>query len=161
MLQKGRISIVYVLTLWGIILWLGLIFLAPFLKNKSLFLGDFIYALFSSTCHQIPERCFLLSGHHLAVCTRCLGIYTGFLIGTIFFPFSRNSVTASLPRIKTFILFTSPIVLDTMGNFFSIWSTPPWARFVLGAAWGFLLPFYFIIGITDAFSKKKIHKNLS
>jgi uncharacterized membrane protein len=161
MLGKGRIRLVYAISLAGIIFWLGSIFLAPFLKAKSLFLGDFIYALFSSTCHQIPDRCFTLFGHPLAVCTRCLGIYAGFFLGTLFFPFSRNSTVRSLPKIKTFILVTGPIVLDTLGNFLSFWSTPSWARFFLGFLWGIILPFYFIIGISDAFSKKEIHKNIS
>jgi len=33
----------------------------------------------SIMCHQRPEKCFLVFGHKLALCSRCLGLYFGFV----------------------------------------------------------------------------------
>ncbi len=38
---------------------------------------EFGHSLFSQLCHQKSERCFLFGSSHLAVCSRCLGIYFG------------------------------------------------------------------------------------
>jgi uncharacterized membrane protein len=50
------------------------ILLAPLLENQAL------YNLFSSICHQKPERSWFLAGHPLPVCIRCASIYSGFLL---------------------------------------------------------------------------------
>lgn len=34
----------------------------------------------SRICHQHPDRCFYVFGQPLALCARCLGIYSGFVI---------------------------------------------------------------------------------
>ena len=50
-------------------------------------------------CHQVPDRCFALGGHPLAVCGRCLGIYAGFAAGLALYPFVRGlSSKPALPR---------------------------------------------------------------
>jgi uncharacterized membrane protein len=33
----------------------------------------------SIMCHQRPEKCFLVFGHKLALCSRCMGLYFGFV----------------------------------------------------------------------------------
>ncbi len=54
--------------------WCGAIIAAP------LFDSGLLYGLFSSICHQYPERSWFLSGQPLAVCIRCTSIYVGFLV---------------------------------------------------------------------------------
>ncbi len=39
--------------------------------------------LFSTVCHQIPSRSFMIGGEPLGVCSRCTGLYTGFLAGAL------------------------------------------------------------------------------
>jgi uncharacterized membrane protein len=85
----------------------------------------------------------------MAVCSRCLGIYIGFLAGTFYYPVKRGFSTLSLPKRKTFYLATVPIGIDTIGNFFFLWNTAGWLRLILGFIWGIVLPFYFITGIAD------------
>jgi uncharacterized membrane protein len=63
----------------------------------------------------------------------------------------RGFSDMALPRIRTFILVTSPLVFDAMGNFFNLWNTSNWIRFLTGFLWGLILPFYFIIGVSDFF----------
>ncbi|MBA7705236.1 hypothetical protein ES703_114060 [subsurface metagenome] len=46
----------------------------------------FIRNILGASCHQIPERCFSISGKPIAVCARCLGIYLGIVFGKFYFP---------------------------------------------------------------------------
>jgi len=149
MKKKIKILFIYSSTLIGIIIWLGIIFWAPYLKSRSSGLNVFIYAIFSPLCHQIQSRSFFLFEYPLAVCARCLGIYFGFLGGTGFFPFLRGFSNLNLPKTRTFILMSLPIVMDAVGSFFSFWVTSNWFRFITGFIWGMILPFYFITGIAD------------
>lgn len=32
-------------------------------------------------CHQIPERCLLVNGKRMFICSRCFGLYFGLIIG--------------------------------------------------------------------------------
>lgn len=152
--DRQKIFIVYIITLSGLFLWLGGIFLAPFLKANSPTWGEFLYGLFSPVCHQISERSFFLFGFPLAVCTRCLGIYTGCLLGLVLYPFIQGFRFTAVPKMRIFLLFTSPIAADTLGNFFSVWITTPWLRFLIGFSWGVILPFYFVSGLSDAWINK-------
>ncbi len=140
-------------TLAGTVIWLILIFMAPFLRSFDSQWNVLIYGLFSPTCHQIESRCFFVFGSPLAVCTRCLGIYLGFFSGTLLFILQKPS-PLGLPRARTFLLLTIPLALDGLANFLGIWHTPNLLRLGIGALWGILLPYYFISGVADALSKK-------
>ena len=149
MTAKKKIILIYLITLIGIIVWIGSIFLAPYLKSLSSPFSGFIYAVFSPTCHQISSRCFHAFGYPMAVCARCLGIYSGFLLGTLFYPVVKGVTAPSLPKARTFILISIPIVLDAAGNLLNIWTSPDWVRFLTGILWGLILPFYFLAGLAD------------
>lgn len=158
MRKRNRILLVYLLTLGGILVWLGIIFLAPFLKSRASGLNIFAYAVFTPICHQIPSRCFFLFGHPLAVCARCLGIYFGFLGGLGLYALKRGFQQISVPKTITFILVTAPLVIDALGNLLHIWNTSNWIRFLTGVLWGLILPFYFITGVTDFFLNRDREK---
>ncbi len=155
MTNRQKILTVYGFSFAILLLWMSGIFLAPVLKFHSQTWNEFIYAVFSPVCHQLSERCFFIFGYPLAVCTRCLGIYAGCLLGMILFPIIRGFADTLIPKIRLFILFTSPISIDTFGNFFSIWKTTPWLRFTIGFIWGVILPFYFVSGLSDAWIRMK------
>ena len=155
MKKKNKMLLVYFLTLSGIIVWLGIIFLAPYLKSQSSGLQAFCYGIFTPVCHQNPSRSFFFLGYPLGVCARCLGIYLGFLGGTGLYPFLKKFSNLTLPKTRMFILMSLPVVIDTAGNFLHIWMTPSLPRFSTGFIWGTILPYYFIIGITDYFVREK------
>jgi uncharacterized membrane protein len=67
----------------------------------------------------------------------------------------RGFSVLAMPKVRTFLLVTSPLVLDGLGNFFALWSTSNWLRFSTGVLWGLILPFYFITGVADFFIQKK------
>jgi uncharacterized membrane protein len=144
-----KIMFIYVLTLLGAALWLTMIFLAPFLKSHWAFGADLIYAVCSPLCHQNPSRCFVISGYPMAVCTRCLGIYSGFFLGTCIYPFIRGLRFQSLPRKGVLIAVSLPIVIDTAGNVLTLWMTTAWIRFMTGVFWGSFLPFFLMPGLMD------------
>jgi uncharacterized membrane protein len=150
MTQKQKIFAVYMVTFVALVIWLGAIFLAPYLKSRSIGWSGLLYAVFSPVCHQIPDRSFLFCGFPLAVCSRCTGIYAGFFLGMLLYPVVKGFSSVSAPKTSLFIFFTSPIVIDTVGNLFSLWTTTPWLRFVIGLSWGAVLPFYFVSGFSDA-----------
>ncbi|NOR16001.1 MAG: DUF2085 domain-containing protein [Candidatus Aminicenantes bacterium] len=150
-----KIFLVYAVTALGICLWLSLIFLAPYLESESSPFSRWIYLMFAPTCHQNASRCFHLWGYPLAVCARCLGIYFGFLGGTLFYPGIRGFKSLTIPRLKVLLWISLPIAIDTLSNVLTLWSSPAWLRLILGALWGSILPFYFIPGIADALVKTK------
>jgi uncharacterized membrane protein len=155
MTAKTKLVLIYIFTLTGIIIWIGTIFLAPYLKSQSSPFSGFIYAVFSPTCHQISSRCFYAFGYPVAVCARCLGIYSGFLFGTLFYPVVKGSSAPTLPKARIFILLSIPIVLDAAGNLLNIWTSSDWARFLTGLLWGLILPFYFLAGLTDYLLRRR------
>lgn len=67
------------------------------------------------------------------------------------YAFKRGFSQISVPKTLTFVLVTSPLVIDALGNLFHIWSSSNWPRFLTGALWGLILPFYFVTGVADFF----------
>jgi len=86
----------------------------------------------------------------MPVCSRCLGIYSGFLLGTLLYQFIKKWSDFSIPGFWVFAVFIFPVVMDTGGNLFGLWHTGAWIRFLIGGFWGTILPFYFIPGISEA-----------
>jgi len=150
MTAKQKITAIYAITFLGSFIWIAAIIMAPLIESQSHGLGSVLYAVFSPLCHQIPERCFHLRGFPLAVCSRCFGIYAGVFFGLLFFPLSKRFSSITVPKTSLFIVLTAPIAIDTFANFISLWMTGTWIRFALGWLWGIILPYYFIIGMADA-----------
>jgi len=147
---------VWLVALGGAVVWLSAIFLAPWLAGRGAAgPARFIYAVFAPLCHQIPERCFVLNGHPLAVCGRCLGIYAGFAAGLIVYPLVRGFSRIALPPARLFLLLTLPMALDAAGGIFGAWKTPIGLRFATGFVWGPILPFYFVTGVVDFFRTRQ------
>jgi uncharacterized membrane protein len=146
---EQKVALIYALIASGSVLCLATIFLAPLLKNQLPFLSDLIYVSYSPLCHQIPSRCFVLSGYPMAVCTRCLGVYGGFLLGVCFYPVFMDLRSRSLPPKEVIIVMSAPIVIDTAGNLLHFWMTNEWIRLLTGILWGSMLPFFLIPGMMD------------
>jgi uncharacterized membrane protein len=155
MVEKKIIRCVFIFTLAGIMIWLTLIFMAPYLRSIDLPANALVYSIFAPICHQNPTRCFYLYGYPLAVCTRCLGIYFGFFLGTLIFPLVNRLPSIRSPKNQIFYSLSAPIVLDTFGNFFNLWHTSDWLRFLIGIIWGIILPYYFIAGVSELFISHK------
>ncbi len=58
------------------LLILGSVLADIIVPDKIAFFGNIL----SMGCHQRLERCFVILGHSVALCARCLGIYLGFTV---------------------------------------------------------------------------------
>ncbi len=148
--DRRTVRAVYAVTAAGTVLWLAAIFLAPELAARGRAgAARLLYAVFAPVCHQIPERCFLFHGHSLAVCGRCLGVYTGFAVGLALYPLVRGFSKLSLPSPRLFLLAVFPMALDGLAGLFGLWASPIGVRFATGLVWGAVLPFYLVTGLAD------------
>jgi uncharacterized membrane protein len=146
---RSRLLLVYSLTLAFTLLWLAAIVLAPVLRKAGSGAAAVLYACFAPVCHQNPLRSFVVLGAPLAVCSRCFGIYAGFLAGTVFYPFRRGFDSVRLPGWRSFLLVSLPLCLDAGANFLGLWNTSNLLRFLLGFAWGTILPFYVLTALGE------------
>ena len=157
--DRRTVRAVYAATVAGTVLWLGAIFLAPWLAGRGAGgAARVIYAVFAPICHQNPGRCFALGGHPLAVCGRCLGIYAGFAAGLALYPFVRGFSRLALPRPRIFVASILPMAVDGVAGVLGFWRSPIGLRFVTGLAWGAILPFYFVTGIADLVLNRRIRR---
>jgi uncharacterized membrane protein len=92
---------------------------------------------FYSLCHQIADRSFWINGQPMAVCSRCLGIYSGFALGWGLFPILSLIKIRRLPYIKKIVVFVLLFnLIDAVGNFFGLWHNTLISRTVLGGMLG-------------------------
>jgi uncharacterized membrane protein len=152
---KRTVPVIFALTSLVFSFWLGGVFLAPYLRGTSSPWTGLVYAVYAPFCHQIPDRSLSCFGYPLSVCTRCLGINLGFLLGLVLYPFIRGWRQVRVPEKRVFFLLSAPIVLDTAGNFIKLWQSPNAVRLATGLLWGVLLPFYFITGVVDFLSQRR------
>lgn len=92
---------------------------------------------FFSLCHQIPDRSFWINGQPMAVCSRCIGIYSGFLLGWLTLPlfsfFKEIPVIIFKKVAVVAVLFN---VVDGSGYLFGLWENTLVSRTVLGSVLG-------------------------
>lgn len=141
---KNRLRILFWLaTLISSSLILAGIFLAPLLRGKSPAVSAFLYHLFSSVCHQRPERSFSCFGWPLAVCSRCLGFYAGFFFSVLTYPLWPGRLAKWLETRPSLILVAAgPLILDGVGGLLGLWWTPLGLRLATGALWSAFLPVF-------------------
>ena len=108
-----------------------------------------IYRPFSYLCHQIPARSFYFAEHPFAVCSRCTGIYSGFVLGVIVYPVLRSFRNTSAPPRKWLFLALVPLAIDVALEFFGIWHNTHSSRFLTGALLGCVVAFYILPGLIE------------
>ncbi len=99
---------------------------------------------FSAVCHQLPDRSLHVHGIALAVCSRCIGIYAGLLVGGLTMPFVARWDTW-LWRRNTLLLVVAVVVpaIDWLAGILSVWESGHVTRLLTGAAFG-LISGYFL-----------------
>ncbi|WP_372638175.1 DUF2085 domain-containing protein [Fodinibius sp.] len=90
-------------------------------------------------CHQAADRSFWIGGQPMAVCSRCLGVYSGFAFGWMLLPlagFWKAYFYRSWLLKK--ILFATAVInlIDIIGNFAAFWENTLTSRLVLGGLLG-------------------------
>lgn len=142
--------VVWCLLAAGAALFLGLILSAPWLAARSHYgLSATIYGAFRLLCHQMPERSFHIDGHPLAVCARCVGIYTGFAAGAFAYPLVRSLGRTDAPRRAWLLAASLPLAFDFTLGLLGIWANTHASRFITGALVGAAAVFYVLPGLVD------------
>lgn len=108
-----------------------------------------IYRAFGTICHQLPERSFFIDDHKLAVCSRCTGVYAGFLFTLLLYPLVRSLRRTSTPHRKWLFLAALPLAIDFSLTFFGIWENTHTSRLLTGLLLGSVAVFYVMPGIMD------------
>ena len=106
-----------------------------------------IYKAFSFVCHQIPERSFHLAGHQFAVCSRCMGLYSGFAVAALVYPLARSLKRTDTPSTIWLMLAAAPLAIDFALGYFSIWANTHLSRFLTGALLGAVAVFFVMPGL--------------
>jgi uncharacterized membrane protein len=122
-----------------------------------------IYGAFAVFCHQRPERSYFIDGHQLAVCSRCTGIYGGFVLTLLLYPLIRSLKNPVTPPPSWLLLAALPVAIDFGVNFFGFWQNTHASRLLTGALLGGAVVFYVMPGIIDLslrFGRKPAAKEL-
>jgi uncharacterized membrane protein len=95
----------------GTILWCGAFTLAPVFGSGNP-VGHGLRFFFSPICHQLSERSFHLFSEPMAVCSRCAGIYYGFMITLLAYPRIRSLCGRNMHSVKILIWAALPMLID-------------------------------------------------
>ena len=140
---------------WAIVagvalMFLSLIFVAPLASaTNHQTIAQGIYRPFASLCHQMPERSFFIAGHKLAVCARCTGLYVGFALITLLYPFIRPVHVISAPERKWLLMSAMPMAVDFSLTFFGLWENTHTSRFLTGFLLGGVAVIYVMPGVAE------------
>ena len=117
--------------------WCGLILSFSWIARSSPHQPVLLLAaLFSQICHQDPGRSFWIGGAPLPVCSRCLAIYIGGLLGIAAYPWipSWKPLTALL---KQAVFAAAGLILLNVGlDLIGVWSSTFLSRALTGALLG-------------------------
>ena len=131
-------------------LFVSLIVVAPLAAaNGHSGIAAVIYRGFSTICHQLPERSFFIDDHKLAVCSRCTGLYAGFLFTLLIYPLVRSLRRTTTPPRKWLFLAALPLLVDFSLTFFGIWENTHTSRLLTGVLLGSVSVFYVMPAIID------------
>jgi uncharacterized membrane protein len=148
----------WLIVLVGSFLVMSLIVSAPLtLAAGNEWIAYNIYLPFSYVCHQIPARSFFITQHPFAVCSRCTGIYAGFLIGVSAYPLLRSLRHTEAPTRKWLFVAAIPLAIDFSLEFFGIWNNTHFSRFTTGALLGGVAVFYVLPGLIELSLRESRH----
>jgi len=108
-----------------------------------------LYRSFAILCHQLPERSYFIAGHKFAVCSRCTGVYAGFLLTLLGYPLIRSPRSVEVPARRWLFLLSLPLLIDFALGFFGIWENTHSSRFITGFLFGSVVVFYVMPAIAE------------
>jgi len=95
------------------------------------------FKAFHLLCHQDPLRSFSINGSQMAVCARCIGIYSFFLLGVIIMPLLGLIKKLKFRFYFRFLIGTIILnFIDVLGNQFEFWTNTNMSRLLLGSIFG-------------------------
>ena len=153
LLEHKPAKTVYIALLIISCTWLGLIFAAPWLMTgQHPMTAIIIYQGFSAVCHQRLERSYLFNGFPLAVCSRCTGIYFGFLAGLLLLPLVRGLTAGSIPKRRWLANAAIPLLIDFSVGAIGLINNSFFSRTATGFLFGAVLAFYLLPLLISAYA---------
>jgi len=153
--QHSQASASYATVTWAVTATIALALVATIVgaplaqANGHPAFASAVYKAFSFVCHQIPERSFHVAGHQFAVCSRCVGLYSGFAVAVLVYPLARSLTSTDAPRRRWLILAAVPLLIDFSLTYFGLWSNTHLTRFSTGALLGAVAVFYVVPGLVE------------
>jgi len=149
----NRPVLVYIGLLTVTIIWLAMIFAAPWLLGEGHTLpAALLYRSFSMICHQMADRSFHFHGHQLGVCSRCAGIYGGFALGLALYPMLRVLKETAFPPRWILLGAAAPTAVDFLLGYSGLWANTFLSRTATGSLLGAVLAFYILPGFVAAWT---------
>lgn len=159
---------IYGFLLVAVTLWCAAFLLVPVLKSGgagSHIIGYLVRQLFAPVCHQNPMRSFYLIGEPLAVCARCSGIYLGFWLGVVAYPFRFGLQSTTVISRVVLMLALVPMVLDVFVEWVGFFASPRWVHGLTGLIAGIVVAFVIVPGLLSTASwlieKRSRHGSIS
>src|SRR5262245_20781692 len=151
---RSNAMIVYAALVALSVFWMALILAAPWLMAERHFHASAaVYQWLSAVCHQSPERSFYFHGYPMGVCSRCVSIYAGSVIGLLLYPFLRDiREDAFLPRC-ILIGAAIPTVIDFTGGVLGLFANTFLSRTLTGILFGAVAAFYITPGLVSALNE--------
>jgi uncharacterized membrane protein len=134
-------------------IWCACIVLAPILvaeEGTQTTVAKPLYLFFGELCHQIPDRTLHIAGNPMAVCARCAGIYSGFLVGLLFFPLLTGFKPRSFSPRLLVLTAVAPMFADVVLEGLGVWMQDNMFRLGVGAWFGVLICLSILPQLTDA-----------
>jgi uncharacterized membrane protein len=148
-----RVWLISTVVLFAIV---SLIIIAPLTAPSQL--ATSIYRGFAVVCHQIPERSYFIAGHKLAVCSRCTGLYAGFVLTFLLYPLLRPLRSIDWPPPVWLVLAATPMAIDFSLTFLGIWENTHTSRLLTGLLLGGVSVLYVMPGLAELSSRKTREK---
>lgn len=126
----------YIIIFSAVVLWCTMLVvpaLVASVEPSGTGLSASMYGFFSPICHQLDSRSLHLFGHKLAVCSRCSGIYFGFLCGIVLLP-----LLPALRRRRWWIAAALPMIVDVVLGTTGLHESSIATRLVSGGAFGII-----------------------
>ena len=146
-------AITYAAALAAAFLCVGAIVAAPLFEatrdSGDMDLGSLIYLAYSRVCHQLRNRSFQIEGHPFAVCSRCTGIYAGYVLGLVVYPFVRAIVRTETPARTWLLVAIAPAAIDLTGDFAGLFDNTLLSRALTGGVAGAAGAFYTLPGFVS------------
>ena len=92
--------------------------------------------LFKGTCHQLPDRSYLISGIPLVVCSRCYGFYWGLLAGLPLILLIPSRFHLRKPALLFLAIVVMSIAADIVITMAGLWQNTLTSRFITGMLLG-------------------------
>ncbi|HEX5732278.1 MAG TPA: DUF2085 domain-containing protein [Blastocatellia bacterium] len=146
-------AITYAAALAAALLFVSAIVAAPLLEatrdSGDVERGSLIYLAYSRVCHQLANRSFQIEGHPFAVCSRCTGIYAGYVMGLVVYPFVRSLARTETPARTWLLVAMAPVAIDLAGDFAGLFDNTLLSRALTGGVAGAAGAFYTLPGLAS------------